>query len=113
MRSANQADSIVFIQNKYEEAMRSYMRRCFPEPNSDWHHDLLVAIALESNPHIAVSILKNYYLDDIEPLLLKIGIPTLIMHGGKDDVYPIERAYRFHEMIPSSVLHVHKGKGIC
>jgi non-heme chloroperoxidase len=110
-RSANQADLIAFIQNKYEEAMRSYMRRCFPEPNSEWQHDLLVSIALKSNPFVAVSILKNYYMDDIEPLLPKLSMPTLIMHGDKDEVYPIERAYRFHERIPSSVLHVHRGKG--
>jgi pimeloyl-ACP methyl ester carboxylesterase len=110
-RSANQADLIAFIQNKYEEAMRSYMRRCFPEPDSDWQHDLLVSIALKSNPFVAVSILKNYYMDDIEPLLSKINMPTLIMHGDKDDVYPIERAYRFQELIPNSVLHVHKDKG--
>jgi len=91
--------------------MTTFMRRCFPEPNSDWQHDLLVSIALKSNPFVAVSILMNYYEDDIEPLLPKISVPTLIMHGDKDDVYPIERAYRFQELIPGSVLHVHKGKG--
>lgn len=110
-RSANQPELIAFIKNKYEEAMTTYMRRCFPEPNSDWQHDLLVSIALKSNPFVAVSILMNYYKDDIEPLLPKISVPTLIMHGDKDEVYPIERAYRFDELIPGSVLHVHKGKG--
>jgi len=33
------------------------------------------------------------------------------LHGDKDDIYPIERAYRFHELIPGSVIHVHKGGG--
>ncbi len=110
-RSSNQADLIAFIQNRYEEAMHSYMRRCFPEPDTDWQHDLLVTLALKSNPFVAVSILKNYYKDDIEPLLPRINVPTLIMHGDRDDIYPIERAYRFHELIPGSVIHVHKGKG--
>lgn len=91
--------------------MRSYIRRCLPEPNTDWQHDLLVSIALKSNPLVAVSILINYYEDDIEPLLHRVSLPTLIVHGDKNDVYPIERAYRFHELIPRSVFHMHKGKG--
>ena len=91
--------------------MRSIMRRCLPEPNTDWQHDLMATMALKSNPLVAVSILRNYYKDDVEPLLPRISVPTLIMHGDKDDIYPIERAYRFHELIPGSVLHVHKGKG--
>jgi pimeloyl-ACP methyl ester carboxylesterase len=111
IRSVNQADLLGSIQNNYEDTMRSFMRRALSEPNTEWQHDLLVTLALKSNPFVAVSILKNYYKDDIEPLLSKIIMPTLIMHGDKDNIYPIERAYRFHELITTSVLHVHKGKG--
>ncbi len=84
IRSAYQAELIAFVQSNYEEAMRSYMRRYFPEPNTDWQHDLLVSIALKSNPHVAVSILKNYYEDDMGSLLPKISVPTLILHGDKN-----------------------------
>nr|HVY54512.1 alpha/beta hydrolase [Thermodesulfobacteriota bacterium] len=112
-RSVNQADLISFIENDYENAMDYYMKRCFSdsEGNTDWQLDLMMTVALKSNSFVATSILKNYYKDDIEPLLPRIDIPTLIIHGDKDVVYPVERAYRFKELVPGSILHVHKDKG--
>lgn len=111
IRSTHHAELIAFVQSDYEVAMRSYIRRYLPELNTDWQYDLLVTLALKSNPLVAVSVLKNYYEEDIESLSPEISVPTLILHGDKNYIYPVERAYRFHQLIPGSLLHVHKDKG--
>jgi len=60
---------------------------------------------------ITVNSLWNWLNEDLRPLLKKIDVPTLIMHGENDKVLRWEIAKYMHENIPGSRMHLFKEKG--
>lgn len=42
-----------------------------------------------------------------EDQIAGITAPTLIVHGRDDKVIPLDNAYRFHQLIDNSQLHVY------
>jgi len=48
---------------------------------------------------------KILFEADVRPLLEKINVPTLILHG-ENDMLPIEAAEYLKERIPESQLHI-------
>ena len=55
--------------------------------------------------------LEALYNMDIRDSLKNINIPTLIIHGDKDNVCPVEVSSYMHEQIKGSTLKVYKGAG--
>ncbi|MDG3581829.1 alpha/beta fold hydrolase [Galbibacter pacificus] len=48
---------------------------------------------------------------DRRSALSKLKVPTLVLHGGKDPLIPVEEARSLHEAIPQSKLIIVKGLG--
>ena len=53
----------------------------------------------------------NFLKEDVRPLLRKINIPALIIHGGNDRAVRLEGAKYMHEKIPGFKMYIFKDKG--
>ena len=46
-----------------------------------------------------------------DPLLEKLAVPTLVVHGDRDPLFPIEHARHLAQVIPGAQLKVMDGMG--
>ena len=103
-------------QKRFEEMARVLTDALFPE-----HFK-------KKNPQIIENVIKNYmahppssrgfegqraYVETFETYdkLSEINIPTLVLHGGKDKILPVENAKILTEKIPSARLRIFKDAG--
>ena len=68
-------------------------------------------IASKVPPEIRLITLKLLIEADIRPLLGKISVPTLILHGEKD-ILPVEDVEYLKESISGSKLHIFRGASL-
>jgi KaiC/GvpD/RAD55 family RecA-like ATPase len=69
---------------------------------------LLVTKRTPEEKKIFSKILRNWVKEDIRPILEKIRIPTLILHGERDPI-PVNHIKAMKKKIPNSKLYVFKG----
>ena len=91
--------------NNYPEAVRTFVDRCVPEPNSEhirrWGRNLL----MRAEPKQAARLIEMWQDDEVPNIdKRKIMQPTLIIHGTEDIVVPIESSRALNELIPDSEL---------
>ena len=103
-------------QKKFEEMARILTNALFPEDFK------------KENPQIIETVIKNYmahppslrgfegqraYVETFETYdkLLEIKIPTLVLHGAKDKILPVENAKILTERIPSAKLRIFENAG--
>ena len=60
--------------------------------------------------------LKYHFYEDLAKhegwkIAASIHTPTLIVHGDKDDIVPIDQSYKLDQLMPNSKLLVMKGAG--
>lgn len=83
-----------------------------PSKVKDWqenrYFDMLIR---EGNREALVERLKFSFLLDETAKIMQIKTPTLIIWGDKDQLIPVENAYRFNKVIANSELEVMKGVG--
>lgn len=76
--------------------------------------DMLVMLAPllpPSPPETAQSALAGMFGWSTYDRLPQITAPTLIIHGDRDVIIPVENAHVLHERIPGSALHIITGAG--
>jgi len=103
--------TITLFQESYSEGLRTFLKLLFPEPGTEYVKEWGFKICQKTTKEIAINVLKNSLKRDIRPLLGKIDIPTLIIHGENDMACPLEAARYVHEKIPGSKIYIFKGKG--
>jgi len=101
------------LQESYSRGVRAFMEVAFPEPGTGYLKDLGFKLCQKAPEEIAMNAVNNFYKEDLRPLLGKINIPTLILHGENDMVCPLEGGKYMHEKIPGSKMYIFKGKGHC
>jgi len=106
------------IDAEYAKAMesvprwvRDLMESLFPEPGMEHLKEWGFKMSQKTTNEITVNSLWNWLNEDLRPLLKKIDVPTLIMHGENDEVLRWEIAKYMHENIPGSRMHLFKEKG--
>jgi pimeloyl-ACP methyl ester carboxylesterase len=102
-----------FAMGSYSMAMGAFLELIFPEPGTNYLREWGLKMALKAPPEIAVNSLTNLFQADVRPLLKKIDIPTLILHGEKDIVFTrvSEGAKYMHENIQGSKNYIIKDAG--
>ena len=101
------------FQESYSWGLGAFMKLVFPEPGTNYIKEWGFKVSQKTTKEIVVNILSNFLKEDIRPLLGKINIPTLIVHGENDMACPLEGAKYMHEKIPGSKMYIFKGKGHC
>lgn len=96
------------LRNLYERVMAPiWPRRHVKGDNQSGRVKIASKVPLE----IRLITLKLLIEADVRPLLGKINVPTLILHGEKD-ILPIEDVEYLKERIPNSKLHLFKGASL-
>jgi pimeloyl-ACP methyl ester carboxylesterase len=103
----------IALQESYSRGVRTFMELAFPELGTEYLKELGFKLCHKTPEEIAINSANNFMKEDLRPLLGKINIPTLILHGENDVVCPLGGAKYMHEKIPRSKMYIFKGKGHC
>jgi pimeloyl-ACP methyl ester carboxylesterase/predicted amidohydrolase len=104
---------ITSAQESYSRFLRDLMELIFPEPGTEYLKELGFRMCQKTPLEITMNAANNLFEEDLRPLLEKINIPTLILHGENDMLCPLEGAKYMHEKIPGSKMYIFKDKGHC
>ena len=104
---------IALAMESYPEWLRAFLEVIFPEPGTEYLKEWGFKMSQKTPKEIAMNSIMNLFEADLRPLLGKINVPTLILHGESDPVFTraFEGAKYTHENIPGSKMHMIKGKG--
>jgi len=102
---------LALAMESYSSTMRVFMEALFPEPGTEYLRDWGFKMSQNTTKEIAINSLRNCFESDLRPLLEKIKIPTLIIHGENDGGVRWENAKYMHENISGSKMHIFKDKG--
>jgi pimeloyl-[acyl-carrier protein] methyl ester esterase len=98
----------------YSTVFGAFLETIFPEPGTNYVREWGFKMSQKTPAEIAVNSLTNLGLADLRPLLSKIDISTLILHGEKDtNVFTnvSEGAKYMHENIQGSKDYLFEGRG--
>jgi len=98
----------------YSTVFGAFLETIFPESGTNYVREWGFKMSQKTPPEIAANSLTNLGLADLRPLLSKIDIPTLILHGEKDtNVFTnvSEGAKYMHENIQGSKNYLFEDKG--
>jgi len=101
------------FQESYSWGLGAWLKLVFPELGTDYIKEWGFKVSQKTTKEIVVGILSNFLKEDIRPLLGKMNVPTLIIHGENDMVCPLEGAKYMRENIRGSKMYMFKGKGHC
>jgi pimeloyl-ACP methyl ester carboxylesterase len=99
------------FQKSYSWGLTAVLKAIFPEPGTDYVKEWGFRLSQKTTKEIIANVLSNFLKEDIRPLLGRIDIPTLIIHGENDKMCPLVGARYMHEKIPRSEMYVFKDKG--
>lgn len=105
---------IDFIRADYKAAMGGFVKQCIPEPNSEYYHQWGLDICLRAKAEAAVRLIRLFEGNtngDPEYILSDINVPTLVIHGSKDVIVPLEVGKYLANNIPNAELVVIEGAG--
>jgi pimeloyl-ACP methyl ester carboxylesterase len=97
----------------YSKWMRVFLGLIFQEPGTEYLKDWGFKMSQKTPQEITMNSITNLFQADLRPLLRKIDIPTLILHGENDIVFMrvSEGAKYMHENIPGSKMCIIKDAG--
>jgi len=102
---------LTLFQESYSRGMRTFIKLAFPEAGTEYLKELAFEVCQKTTQEIAVNCFSNFLKEDLRPLLGKINIPTLILHGENDRAVMLEGAKYVHENILGSKMCIFKDKG--
>ena len=95
----------------YSRGLRLIWELALPEPGTEYLKEWAFKISQKTPQEIAINSIRNFAKEDLRPLLGKINIPTLIIHGEKAVTPRFECAKYMHEKIPGSKMYIFKDEG--
>ncbi len=88
----------------FPATMDAFVNACTPEENCDAERAWGKLIVNRSNGPDAVQMLECVEHVDLTPRLGAIALPTLILHGRKDVIVPLESSEAMAKLVPNSKL---------
>lgn len=113
MPESSLAPLIAITKETYSNVARTFMELIFSESGTEYLKEWGLKMAVKTPMEITVNSFMNYVKEDLRPLLRKIGMPTLILHGEKDIIFTrvSDGAKYIHENISGSKNYMFEGKG--
>lgn len=99
------------LQAAYETAVDQFIHTALPETNDPAMHAWARKILLRADQTAAVDLYKLTLGLDLRPLLPKIKLPTLLLHGDADRILPLASSQWLASQLPQSELLVLPGAG--
>ena len=95
----------------YPATVKAFVDACVPEPDSEyirrWGRDIL----LRAEPEAAARMLESAYEREFNLTLTDITVPTLVIHGSKDVIIPMDVGKHIATVIPDAELLILEGVG--
>jgi pimeloyl-ACP methyl ester carboxylesterase len=95
----------------YPTTVKAFVNACVPEPDSEhirrWGRDIL----LRAEPEAAARMLESGYEREFTLALTEIAVPTLVIHGSKDAIIPMDAGKHIADGIPDAELLILEGVG--
>ena len=104
---------LAVAEESYSKWMRGFLGLIFPEPGTQYLKEWGFKMSQKTPQEIAKNSIIYLSQADIRPLLKKIDIPTLILHGEKDVIFMrvSEGAKYMNENIHESKMYIIKDAG--
>jgi len=102
---------LAVFEESYHRWLGAFLELMFPEHGTKYLKEWGFKMSQKTTQEIALNSLRNLFEADLRPLLRKINIPALIIHGENDGAVRFENAKYMHENIPGSKMRIFKDKG--
>jgi non-heme chloroperoxidase len=107
------APLLTITKETYSNVARAFIELIFSESGTEYLKEWGLKMGVKTPMEISVNSFMNFVKEDLRPLLRKIDMPTLILHGEKDIIFTrvSEGAKYIHENISESKNYIFEGKG--
>lgn len=109
--AGEEAPFLIGLRTDYEATLDAFVELCVPEPGSEpikrWGRQILD----RASPEAAIALYRIANSVDFGSELGGVHQPTLILHGGADEVVPVEEARWLAGVLPEATLTVLPGAG--
>jgi len=107
------APLLTITKETYSNVARAFIELIFSESGTEYLKEWGLKMGVKTPMEISVNSFMNFVKEDLRPLLRKIDMPTLILHGEKDIIFTrvSEGAKYIHENISGSKNYIFEGKG--
>ena len=95
----------------YPATVKAFVDACVPEPDSEHIRRWGRGILLRAEPEAAARLLESAYEREFKLDLADISVPTLVIHGSKDVIIPIDVGKHLATVIPDAELLILEGVG--
>lgn len=102
---------IVAMRANYRAAMKGFVNLCTPEPDIEHIRRWGLGICLRAELEAAIRLLKINSEEKSSYLISDVSIPTLVIHGSKDVIIPLEQGKYLVKVIPEAELVIIEGAG--
>lgn len=100
-----------FLEKDPDAPLVPFADVCIPEPDCDHVKRWLVQLLRESDPEARPALIRQMYGVDLTDRLGEIEVPTTVIHGEHDQIWPLDAARTFAEGIAGAELTVIPGAG--
>ncbi len=102
---------IAGCKSDFEATMDAFVDACTPEADCEAERAWGRLIVKRSNASAAVQMLECTEGIELQSRLASISLPTLVLHGSRDVITPLESSEKLAELIPRAKLVVADGAG--
>lgn len=99
------------VRAAYPDYVRAFVDACVPEPDSEHIRRWGRQILMRADPEAAARMMEEHESPRLAPDLASVRVPTLVIHGERDAIVPLEMGRAAAEAIPDAELVVIPGAG--
>jgi pimeloyl-ACP methyl ester carboxylesterase len=91
------------LRSDFDATLDFFVGLVFPEADSEHLKRWLRDIIARTGPEVTARIVEMYYDVDLRPRLGDVGVPTMIVHGVRDTLAPLEHAKELAEALDAEL----------
>ncbi len=99
------------LQTKYQATLEYFIQACIPDSGADHIRDWGLKMLERASKDSAIALYNLLDNVDLRSEFARVTQPTLILHGDKDKIVPLEAAHWLAQTLPQSKLVVIEGAG--
>ncbi len=99
------------VRDHYEASVSAFVDACTPEPDSDHVRRWGRQILMRADPEAAARMFETHEVPRLAPDLAGVTVPTLVIHGSRDAIVPLNVGEATAAAIPGAQLHIVDGAG--
>ena len=110
-KSVEKSSFLTGLQTNFDATLNYFIKACVPESDSEHIKGWGLKILQRASQDAAIALYNAVYGVDLRHEFARVMQPTLILHGDKDVIVPIESAMWLAKTLPQSKLVILEGAG--